>query len=308
MRILIAYDGSAGADNAIELVASLPWDAATSVRVVTVVPNAAAIRNAWGRLIVGNPAALEAELAAAAATTLETAHGRLADRALSVEAGVPRGRPAQALAEAAGSWPADLVVVGSRGLGAVGSGLLGSVSAEIVDQSPSPVLVARSGHVGRIILATDGSRQARSSEQFLASLPVARQVPVTVVSVAQVVRAWTAGIAPTMIHEVWRSQAQSEADARTWHAEIAESAASRLRSVGIEAEPEVRAGDPAGEIIAVSGGSDTDLIVVGSRGQTGLRRIVLGSVARKVLYNAPASVLIVRGPGVADRVAAPPAD
>jgi nucleotide-binding universal stress UspA family protein len=49
-----------------------------------------------------------------------------------------------------------------------------------------------------------------------------------------------------------------------------------------------------------------DLVVVGSRGLTGLPRLVLGSVARNVLYHAPCSVLIVHAPRVG--AAAAPAE
>ena len=294
MRLEIGYDGSPSADCAVDLVGSVPWTPDTAVRVVTVVPNAAAIRSAWVRMIAGDPAALEEDFAAAAARALEEPLRRLRGRGLLVEAVVLRGRPPQSLAELAQTWSADLVVIGSRGLGAVRSGLLGSVSAEVIDGSLCPVLVARTPVVRGILLATDGSAYALEAERFLATLPVAGQVPVTVISVAHVIRAWTAGIAPTMVHDVWRLQAEQEASARSRHAAIADAAASRLRALGIDAKPEVRSGDPAGEIMAMAEEADTDLIVLGSRGQTGLRRIVLGSVARKVLYAASMSMLIVR--------------
>lgn len=298
MRILIAYDGSAGADTASELVASLPWDADSTVRVVTVVPDA--------RDVIGGD---EAKLAAAAASALDVPRGRLADRALSVDTEVLRGwRPAHAVAELAESWSADLLVVGSRGLGAVGSGLLGSVSAEIVDVSPCPVLVARTRVVRGIVFATDGSAQAGETERFLAGFPVARQVPVRVVSVAHVIRAFGLVLRRPPPDVVHHGRSDSGRAAKASQAEIADATATRLRSVGIQTESEVRSGDPAGEIIAVAEGSDADLIVVGSRGQTGLRRIVLGSVARKVLYHASTSVLMVRGPREADVVADAPAD
>ena len=58
----------------------------------------------------------------------------------------------------------------------------------------------------------------------------------------------------------------------------------------------MRKGDAAAEIITVAQESGADLVVVGSRGQTGLKRIVLGSVARNVVTAAGASVLIVHRP------------
>jgi nucleotide-binding universal stress UspA family protein len=58
----------------------------------------------------------------------------------------------------------------------------------------------------------------------------------------------------------------------------------------------VRNGDAAGEIVAVAERRGADLIVLGSRGRTGLRRLLLGSVARNVVSGSTASVLIVRDP------------
>jgi nucleotide-binding universal stress UspA family protein len=69
----------------------------------------------------------------------------------------------------------------------------------------------------------------------------------------------------------------------------------RLRRAGLEADAEVREGDPAHEIVLSARHHGAGLVVVGTRGQTGLRRLILGSVARKVLLHAPCSVLIVRG-------------
>ena len=64
---------------------------------------------------------------------------------------------------------ADLVVVGHRGHGRWESILLGSVSAEVVDHAPCPVLVARDERLGPIILADDRSSHARAAEQVFSS-------------------------------------------------------------------------------------------------------------------------------------------
>ena len=81
---------------------------------------------------------------------------------------------------------------------------------------------------------------------------------------------------------------------RAEHERIATDAATRLRDGGRVVDVEVRAGDAAEEIIAVVEQQRADLVVLGSRGRTGLTRLLLGSVARNVLSGSTASVLIVR--------------
>ena len=55
-------------------------------------------------------------------------------------------------------------------------------------------------------------------------------------------------------------------------------------------------GDPAEEIVEHARESNTDLIVMGTHGRTGLERLLMGSVAEKVMREAPCSVLVVKLP------------
>jgi nucleotide-binding universal stress UspA family protein len=190
---------------------------------------------------------------------------------------------------------AGLVVVGSRGLGPIASTVLGSVSQEVIDLAPCPVLVARSSRITRTVAGTDGSACAEAAERFYTSLPIARSVPVTMVSVAEVLGPLAPGIAPTMTGATAAAQAEA-AEARQAQLRIAEEARERLRRAGLDAAACVRDGDPAAELLAEAAETAADLIVVGSRGRTGLARLALGSVARRVLHHASASVLIVRCP------------
>ncbi|HEY9607815.1 universal stress protein [Allocoleopsis sp.] len=57
---------------------------------------------------------------------------------------------------------------------------------------------------------------------------------------------------------------------------------------------EIVRGDPAGEIIRLAHIHQADLIVIGSRGLTGLQRILEGSVSSQVVAEAPCSVLVVK--------------
>ena len=80
--------------------------------------------------------------------------------------------------------------------------------------------------------------------------------------------------------------------------EVAESVLKRAArdalSKGVEVETHAREGHPAEVIIDVAKQEQADLIVVGSRGLTGIKRYLLGSVSSKVSEHAPCSVMIVR--------------
>ncbi len=61
-----------------------------------------------------------------------------------------------------------------------------------------------------------------------------------------------------------------------------------------QSELEIVTGDPAEEIIRLANIYQADLIVIGSRGLTGLKRILQGSVSSQVVADAPCSVLVVK--------------
>ena len=80
--------------------------------------------------------------------------------------------------------------------------------------------------------------------------------------------------------------------------EVAESVLKRAArdavSKGVDVETHARKGQPAEVIIEVAKQQQADLIVVGSRGLTGIKRYLLGSVSSKVSEHASCSVMIVR--------------
>jgi nucleotide-binding universal stress UspA family protein len=67
---------------------------------------------------------------------------------------------------------------------------------------------------------------------------------------------------------------------------------------GIPVERRLAEGDPPAEILHVAADSGADLIVMGTHGRTGLERLLMGSVAERVVRKAPCPVLTVRTPFV----------
>jgi nucleotide-binding universal stress UspA family protein len=298
MRILLAVDGSASADRALDLVAALPWHDGGRVRIVSVAPSQAEILGVpWS--LTATSGALEAEEAALTVhrNALEAAERELRSVRcdIVIEPVLLRGRTASLIVEEAREMPADLIVLGHRGHSRWESALLGSVSAEVVDHAPCAVLVARDDRIGPVVLADDGSSHARAAEAIMIACPLFAGLPITVVSVIHDGFQDPVAVAPLIDPAVMDVYSQGpSAEQRAVEAECA-AAARRLRDAGLDAEPEVRVGDPAHEIIAVARARQAGVVIVGTRGQTGLRRLLLGSVARNVLLHAPCSVMVVRG-------------
>lgn len=68
----------------------------------------------------------------------------------------------------------------------------------------------------------------------------------------------------------------------------------RLEDAGFSVQTYALEGDPADMILDVAGEQKADLIAVGARGHTGLRRFMLGSVSSKLAHHTNTSLLIVR--------------
>jgi len=294
MRVLLAVDGSASSDAARELVASIGWPEGTCIRVVAIVePVALAIVGALPYR-VGDVD--ESETTSTLRAILDQAEASLEAPGRGVESRLLRGRAASVIVEEATEFRAELIVVGSRGLGRLEAMLLGSVSAEVVDHAPCPVLVARGRSIGRVLLAVDGSASARLAVDHLAGEGHRHLGQVEVMTVAPRISAPASVTAMDLSDAVLRSQAEVVAESRGCAEGTAAAAAEQLIRDGFAVRWSISTGDAAHEIIEAASSFGCDLVVMGSRGLTGLQRILLGSVARNVLLHTRASVLIVREP------------
>lgn len=100
---------------------------------------------------------------------------------------------------------------------------------------------------------------------------------------------------------VWISPAQPRVELEA--PELLEEPISRLRSGGLTVRAVFRLGDPAAEILAEAERWPAPLIVIASHGRGGLERLLLGSVADRVVRDAPAPVLVVPAAPAADQPA-----
>ena len=296
MRLLLATDGSPSAERALQLLIQEPWPAPSMVRVVTVLDEVAmSAGNPWPIVAPVAPFDVDEVARAAAAETLEHAAERIRP-VFEVETAILTGRPAQVIADEARRWGADVIVMGSRGHGPLSSMVLGSVSAEVIDLSDRPVLVARGDRVRGVVLGVDGSAGAeRAVDLVLHWLPF-RATRIHVVSVAPSLYPWWVGMAEaggvTTVPQLLASEEATRADEEV----LVQATVERLERAGYLASGSVREGDAADQLIRAVEATGSDLIVIGTRGRTGLTRLVLGSVARNVITHAPCSVLVVHPP------------
>jgi len=293
-KIVIGYDGSDGADRAVELAASLPWEQGTAVHVVTATPAVAEVRATWGVLALRDDQELEAEIEVAMAEALEPPTARLRAAGLDAQSAARAGRPAAVLEGVAREVGADWVVVGSRGLGNIASHIVGSVSMETLDRSPCPTIIARATAISSVLLATDGSDDARAAEAALARLPLHPTTSVKVVSVVDQLRPWMTGVAPGWHQRVVATQMEYDAEQRRLHETIVAESVERLHRQGLDVSGEMLEGPAAAVVVTAAEKAHADLVVLGSRGRTGLSRLVLGSVSRHVAHHSAASVLVAR--------------
>ena len=157
-----------------------------------------------------------------------------------------------------------------------------------------PVLVARGGRIDRVVLAWDGSSCASRAADLLHTWPIFAGSSVRVVTVADIGIPWWTGFPEAGSAELMPIYVEAADASRRQHDQLAREMTAELQAAGLSAEADRREGDAATEILAAASASNADLIVMGTRGRTGLARLVLGSVARNVLQHASCSVLVVR--------------
>jgi nucleotide-binding universal stress UspA family protein len=210
-------------------------------------------------------------------------------RNIKIEVRVLEGNPALTIAREAERISADLVIVGSRGQGGIKHALLGSVAERIVRESQCNVLTIQDASPPqKLLVGTDLSTHsdyalsvaAELAHEFNATLELvhAIHVPVAFVTPYETV------IPETTIEEVFNG---AEQDLRRLAKDLTRDLVVRT---SVLAEP------PHSALCDAAERDKADLIVVGAHEHSGLKRMMLGGVAERVLRNAPCSVLIVRVP------------
>jgi nucleotide-binding universal stress UspA family protein len=289
MRVLLATDGSDDARAAAAWLAQCPFPEDTRLRVVSVVsipPSA---------LDIAPVRDFNAALRKDAAQETEAASAPLRSRFASVDTQVLEGDAREAILQAAAEWPADLVVLGARGLGAVAGFLLGSVSLGVTRHAGCSVLVVKHGvpFSGGIVIGVDGSAAAAAAAAFVARLPLDPATPVQLVGIVQ--SPTVPGTTPYVLRGMVREAIAGIVKERTQALEQAITiAAEPLSTIVKNVDHQVIVGHPAQTLLDVAARRQAGLIVVGARGLGAVKRLLLGSTSESVLRHADRPVLIVR--------------
>lgn len=205
--------------------------------------------------------------------------------------------PVDAIVTEARRVRADVIVMGWRGHGPARRLLAGSVSRGVMRAAPCAVLIARRPmrELRHVVVGVDGSENAERAVKFLAALEAPQGARVTVFRAVDIMRTPAHGLAPraaraTVAAEVTRINASRRAAAR----KDLSQAAKRLAVGGWKVDQVITDGAPLRDLLAAVSTVGADLLVVGARGVTGLRRLFLGSVAEGALNRSPVPVLVVR--------------
>jgi nucleotide-binding universal stress UspA family protein len=141
-----------------------------------------------------------------------------------------------------------------------------------------------------IVVGTDGSDTAKQAVSEAVRLAQALGAEVHIVSAFQPVHAKVTG-APDGAAKVWQPLPHDQVDG------ILHQAVAGVRLAGVEVTPHAVRKDPADALIAVADEVGATMIVVGSKGMHGARRLALGNVPNKVSHHARCNVLIVATDG-----------
>jgi nucleotide-binding universal stress UspA family protein len=183
-----------------------------------------------------------------------------------------RVSPFSAILEEIDRLQPDLVLMGRHGKTGPARLMFGSVTARVIGLSPVKVLVvplrATLGF-SRILIASDGS--PCSVVAFREALAIARQMRGQLLAISVLPRKKETGMAEAIMENL--------------HIIAAEQ--------GVNLESRVLVGEPDAAIVEAAQKSRTELMVMGSHGRTGLKRLLLGSVVERVIGRVACPVLVV---------------
>ncbi|WP_447971478.1 universal stress protein [Nitrospira sp. M1] len=237
---------------------------------------------------------------------LEKIENTLKHQSVRFRSLVKMGFPGEEILKLIRAKGIDLVVLGTRNYSKLTGFLLGSVSQWVLQEAPCSVLIARNvprkklhDRTIKLLLATDGSPDAQAAIDFVnaVELPSSSQVTVLHVIQKQVYETELSLKMTRKDEEEFSKLAEELFKARGREgAKLLTDTRKALSSHNLHIDEQLVYGNAAAEILKSARNMRADLIVVGSRGLSGIKQMFLGSVSNKIVHRAGCSVAVIRRP------------
>ncbi len=140
----------------------------------------------------------------------------------------------------------------------------------------------------RILIATDGSDKSKIAAEEGIELAKALGAQVIALNVVNEV------VIASAVRQLGSDRKEVEDKLRTAGQKAVDDIKAMAAKMGVGVDAIVRIGAPANAVIDTAGAEKADLIVMGSHGESGASKLLIGSVVQKVLYWATIPVLVVR--------------
>ncbi len=201
--------------------------------------------------------------------------------------------PYKCVVDEASKNKCTMIVMGRRGRTGLKRLMMGSVTARVVGLAPCNVLVVPNAaelEFKGIAVATDGSKFSATAASEAIGLARRNGSQLTVISVVP------SELMTPMDANFTLTQREHMAEKEMYEAEKnARAVKDAAQKEGVAVKAFVISGKPADAIIETARERNADLIVVGSHGRTGLEKLLMGSVAERVIVLAACPVLVVKG-------------
>ena len=215
------------------------------------------------------------------------------------------GTPGGEILKAIHKYQINLVILGTHGRRGLNRFLLGSVSEWVLTEAPCSTLIVRPHNQGmkskskglRILLPTDGSSDAQSVINMLRRIDFPSSSRLTILHVVKKHFYQTEQLVTTTQRtpsELTKAAEGLLKERGRKGAELLHKISSEFSDKGWKITEHLAYGAEADEILKCAKRIRADLIALGSRGRTGMRKLLLGSVSTKVARHASCSVLVVR--------------
>ena len=277
-KILVAYDGSATARNALAVAGHLAKEDKSWIKVLTVLPDFE------GDLELVGVSNIKDTIEGPGKKLLAEARELADHEDVQVLTNMAQGEPYDKIVHIADDENCDLIIMGRRGTHHLERELVGSVTARVIGYTKKDVLVVPDNTMltrKNILLATDGSPSCETAVDRAIELASDNSASLTAVSVVYTNDEYLA-LAPGVVEELIGKAKDKLATIEQ-----------KGEEAGVVIDVAVKEGEAYEAITSLAQKNNVDLIVMGSHGRKGLQSILMGSVTERTIGYTACPVLVV---------------